>query len=118
LSEQVAPGDTDTHAPAHPHQSVHGLARQPGSGAAYHFSTAVKRTAILALEHHGLGDVFSPLADEAQADSNVVTGAADRLHGAPDIALIDVREENLHTVAAGVAAQGVDGVETHRLIVE
>src|SRR5437868_14457005 len=85
LPEQLTPGETEPIAPAHPHQVVQGIARQPGRGAADHFSRAVKQAALLALEHQGLGDVFSPLANETQADTNAVTAAGDRLHGAPDI---------------------------------
>ena len=65
------------------------------------------------LLHDPFGDLRPPSPHEAQPDPQIRP-----LGGALDPAPVHVGQEGLDAVAAGVPAQGVQGVEAHGLVVE
>src|SRR3972149_6347063 len=144
LPEQLPTREPKAVASAHPDQMLNGIARQLGRRAAHQVTQALEGTAALALVHHLLRGVFAPLAEEreAYADGRVsvircplsgirgvrpgdhgqrTTATGQRLtalHRTVHIARVYIRQPDLDPVAACVAAQRVERVETHGLVVE
>ena len=68
---------------------------------------------VLSLDDGCRGGLFAPTTNEAQSDPHRVA-----LHRAPHIAPVDVGQPHLDAVAQRIAAQRIDRVESHRLIIE
>src|ERR1700752_790907 len=120
LPEQLAPGESEAVAPTDPHQSFDCRALELGGGTADEIADTLEWPVLLTLfDRPGCG-FFAPVTDKAQTNSEprgMAPGLA-TFDRAPDVALIDIRQPHLDAVAHGVAAERVDRVEAHRLIIE
>src|SRR5882762_1950240 len=82
---------------------------------------------VLALENGSGCGFLTPMSYESQSDSHrppprgVAPGHATldgSFHCTPDVTHVDIRQAHFDAVAHGIAAERIDRVEAHRLIVE
>src|SRR6185369_9220111 len=117
LPEQLAPGKAEAVAAADPHQCLDRGALELGRCSADEIADAFERAVPFALLDRSRGGLFAPVTDESQADSEsirvprgVAPGHATLagFDSAPDVALIDIWESHIDSVAHGVAAERID----------
>src|SRR5712691_11087328 len=119
LPEQLAPRQPESVTAADPHEGFDGCAFELRRRAPDEITDALERAMLFALENGRRGGLFAPVSHKSQSNPHRSSLPAPcSLHSAPDIAHVDVGQAYFDAVAHRVAAQRVDRVEAHRLIIE
>src|SRR5260370_15574067 len=113
LPQQLAPREPEAIASPDPHEVLDGAALEPGWRAPHEVADARERPAPLPLDDRRGRGLLTPVAQEAEPHPYPALP-----HRAPHVARVHVRQPDLEAVALGVAAQRVERVEPHRLVVE
>ena len=122
LPQQLAPGEPEAVAPAHPHEMLDRGALEPGRRPARQVADARERPAPLPLEHELGRRLLAPIAHEPEPDSHSsrfpFPVSPFPFYRAPHITPIHIRQQNHDVIAVRVPSQRVERIKPHRLVVE
>ena len=113
MPKQFAAPQAESVESTHPDEVLDGRPLQRCRGTAQEVRKREERPFRLACFDDLPGDVLTPSTHESQTYPQIVP-----LGGAADIASVDVGQQDLDTITAGIPAEYVQRVEAHRLVVE
>src|SRR6266545_4797966 len=123
LPQQLAPSQAESVAATDPHERFDCGAFELRRRSPDEITHTCEWTMLLSLDDGCRGGLVAPMANEPQADPHrtIPRGVAaghPTLDRAPDVTHVDIRQSHFDAVTHGIAAQRVDRIEAHRLIIE
>src|SRR3954471_12238463 len=113
LPEQLAPGEATYITPADPHERFDGGAFELWGRATDEIAHALEGTVALTLFDGCSGGLFTPVTNESKSHTQCRP-----FNRTPHVARIEIRQPHGDAVTHGVAAERIDRIEAHGLIIE